>query len=328
MTHGILTDKQQRDLRELGYTVVDGIFDDDVIDAVREELRAVIDGHIRAMVAEGLLATPYTELGFDRQLAQVAAIDPELGREVIRRLWAGGGDGSHMGPAIFDLMLYPRLLDAMEQVLGPEIVAASVYRVRPKVPGFAKGAVPWHQDSGYLLRHCDQELILTCWVPLVDADVENGCLYVIPRAHQAILRHHAGGPSNYLIITDDDLPRIEPLPIPVKRGGMLLMTNLTPHASFANSSDIVRWSVDLRYQSADVPNNVDLPAETDLSMLPEVEVACYPPEADCVARSRRAPETVIPDWRALKALRDRFFQAGIPPHGSDAGGRWPVYPRR
>ena len=42
----------------------------------------------------------------------------------------------------------------------------------------------------------------------------------------------------------------------------------------------VRWSIDLRYQSTEVPNNVD---EDPASYTPErdpVTMACYPPEAD------------------------------------------------
>jgi ectoine hydroxylase-related dioxygenase (phytanoyl-CoA dioxygenase family) len=43
--------------------------------------------------------------------------------------------------------------------------------------------------------------------------------------------------------------------VPVMKGEALVMTNRTPHRSIENTSDVIRWSVDLRYQSADLPTN-------------------------------------------------------------------------
>ena len=89
---------------------------------------------------------------------------------------------------------------------------------------------------------------------------------MLPRAHrQGVLTHHTQGPGGYLWITEEDRPtRIEPITVPVPARGALLMTNLTPHMSTQHSVDIVRWAIDVRYQSATVPNNVgELPADFD-----------------------------------------------------------------
>jgi ectoine hydroxylase-related dioxygenase (phytanoyl-CoA dioxygenase family) len=49
--------------------------------------------------------------------------------------------------------------------------------------------VPWHQDNGH--TYCEPQQYLTCWVALVDATVDNGCPWVLPRGHRAgALRHH------------------------------------------------------------------------------------------------------------------------------------------
>ena len=55
---------------------------------------------------------------------------------------------------------------------------------RPKLPKLGRGDVPWHQDSGYVAAHCDKQLIITCWIPLVDATPENGCVQILPRTHR------------------------------------------------------------------------------------------------------------------------------------------------
>src|SRR6185295_18282150 len=119
------------------------------------------------------------------------------------------------------------------------------------------GTVPWHQDSGYFEPYCDRSLILTVWVPLVDATEENGCLQLIPRVHKAgIYRHVANTQHNkYLEIRKPDLPAGEVLTVPVRKGGVLLMTNRTPHQSLPNRSNGIRWTADLRFQSAELPTN-------------------------------------------------------------------------
>jgi len=307
-----LTAAQISQFHAQGYLVVENLIAPATLAAVREELHEVVERTIRQLQAEGRLREVFADAGFDRQLACIAQQDLALASEVIARVHGRAGEGGHIGPAMFDLMTHPALLDAMASLLGPELVGSSVYRIRPKAPGLAKGAVPWHQDSGYLLGHCDGELIVTCWIPLVDATVENGCLYVLPQAHrQGILRHYTGGPSGYLVIRDEDLPaEQQPMPVPVPKGGALLLTNMTPHASYVNQSSHMRWSVDLRYQGDQVPHNVFKTRAELRAELPDTEIACYPPEKDFVVRSQCHPDHVVRDWRELKRLRDSYMDSG------------------
>jgi hypothetical protein len=209
---------------------------------------------------------------------------------------------------MFDLIRHPSLLAAIESLVGPEIIASSVYRVRPKIPGKVRGVVPWHQDSGYFAAHCDTHLIVTCWVPLVDATQHNGCMKILPRSHRrGVFTHHTGGNANFLVIEDQDLPPDAPTPVTaeVPLGGVVLMTNLTPHCSTPNHSDQVRWSVDLRYQGETAPNNVDLLPAVDEPAAEEVLMACYPPEADFVVQSRRGPSRVT-DYETYVSRRNHY----------------------
>ena len=161
-----------------------------------------------------------------------------------------------------------------------------------------------------MLAHCDRHLMVTCWVPLVEATVENGCLHVIPTAHQdGILRHYTGGHANFLEVPAEDLPTVRPVAVPMQAGDVLFLTNLTPHASFANTTDIVRWSIDLRYQSASAPNNVK---EDPASYTPErdpVTMACYPPEADFVIQDTANPTREVRTASQFKEIRERYEQA-------------------
>jgi len=296
-------------LRDRGYAVVENLIDDDVIESLRRELHEIMDKTVRKMHEKGELPDRHADAGFDHQLARISQLDPDLGARVVERFNGEHGEGGHMGPAVFALITHTALLDAVASIVGPEIIGSSVYRIRPKAPGLVRGAVPWHQDSGYLMPHCDRSMIITCWIPLVDADEENGCLFVIPEAHRrGILEHRAGGPGNYLIIEESNLPAdLKPMPVPVPRGGVLFMTNMTPHASFENRTDRMRWSIDLRYQGAEVPHNVgQQPVAIDRSGS-DITIACHPPEADFVLRSPSRPQRVVRTWQQLKKLRDDYF---------------------
>jgi phytanoyl-CoA hydroxylase len=73
----------------------------------------------------------------------------------------------------------------------------------------------------------------------------------------------------------------------------------------------VRWSLDLRYQGSNAPNNVD---EAPSDATPErdpVTMACYPPEADFVIRDTQHPEREIRSAEAFNALRSRFNSAKV-----------------
>ncbi len=184
----------------------------------------------------------HSRLGFDRRLAAIAR-DSRVsvnGVALIRYLEGLRGGGFH-APEMFEVISHPKLMAAVGALLGTkEIVASSVYRVRPKLPKLGRGDVPWHQDSGYYAAHCDQQLIITCWVPLVDATVENGCMQILPRTHRGqVATHHTGGNAGFLVIKDENLPDDPRRAITAAcpRGGVIFMTNRTPHCSTPNYSD-------------------------------------------------------------------------------------------
>ena len=252
-----LTKTQTAQFFDEGYVMVPDLFRPEELEPVRQEIAAIIDVTASRLQAEGKLTDLHAEAPLETRLTLLAADHPELVNTFFGAI-EGRAGGGHTGPAMFGLLTHPTLLDAMESLVGPEIVASSVYRIRPKIPGYGRGIVPWHQDSGYFSAHCDLSLIVTCWIPLVDATEENGCLQVLPRTHESgIARHHTGGNAGFLVIEDNDLPAspVQAVTVPVPLGGALLLTNMTPHCSLPNSSDVVRWSVDLRYQGADVPTN-------------------------------------------------------------------------
>ena len=301
-----LSDQQLQQFNNDGYVVVDHLFDDDELQPVIDEISADLDQRCRQAVSEGKLSRTYKEYDFEHRLTYV---DRE-NQDISKLMW----DNKVVLPSFFGLMTNPKLLDINEQLCGPELIASSVYRLRPKVPSHSWSPVPWHQDSGYFEPYCDLGLIVTVWLPLVDATEERGCLWVMPGVHKGgLFFHKPDDMAHYLVIPDKEFGGRQPVAAPVLKGGVLLLTNRTPHASFENKTDVVRWSMDLRYQSAVLPTNAKItrqPGETISLPAAGVPVACNPPEPDFLVRSRLRPNEVLKTAEEFIALRkNHVYQA-------------------
>lgn len=84
----------------------------------------------------------------------------------------------------------PRILDAVESLIGPDIlVYTSTFFIKePATPTFAA----WHQDATYF--GLDPHEHVTAWVALTDASCEAGCMEVVSsRGTPRQLRHAALG---------------------------------------------------------------------------------------------------------------------------------------
>lgn len=321
----MLTPEEKAHFEREGYLVKSGVYDAAAMAPIREAIDEMVEFGVQDLVREGKLEHAHADLPFERRLARIHRDEPQAAMQILARI-TGKGGGGYSGPAMLHCLRHPPLLACLEVLLGSEVlIGSSAYRIRPKLPGYERGAVPWHQDSGYFMEHCDDGLIVTCWIPLVDATLETGCLYVIPRAHNGgVMRHYTGGPGGFLVIDDSDLPAGEQIPLEMKAGDVLFMTNRTPHASFDNTSDIIRWSLDLRYQSDALPTNAEEDPATYTEERDPVTMACYPPEADFVLQDPAHPEREIRTAEAFHAVRERYEQA----HPAFPGRGWTRYADR
>ncbi|MGQ0577634.1 MAG: phytanoyl-CoA dioxygenase family protein [Betaproteobacteria bacterium] len=78
-----------------------------------------------------------------------------------------------------ELIRNPRILDAVEELLGPDLLVwgSSFFIKEPHDQAY----VSWHQDSTYWgLSHPD---IVTAWVALSVSDLPNGAMRVMPGSH-------------------------------------------------------------------------------------------------------------------------------------------------
>ena len=94
----------------------------------------------------------------------------------------------------YDLTTHPGVLDAVERVIGPDILVHST-TLFSKHPG--ETFVSWHQDSHYW--ELSEPRLVSAWIALSDSTVENGCMRVQPGTHVSRLDHTEVRHANNLL---------------------------------------------------------------------------------------------------------------------------------
>ncbi len=281
--------------QEEGYLAVEDVLDleRDLAPVVRE-YEALLDAEIVKWHAEGKIPSTYGDLPFVQRLAAFLTAGGKgayQAFDISLPLKSATDDTPiHLGPAVFNLLSSPRLIDVVEQFVGPEVLSNPIQHVRIKPPesllpaDFQKGSLvgrtDWHQDQGVALPEVDETEMLTVWLAITDATVENGCLCVVPGSHQGGLATHCPakpGSARVGLHIPDEIRGTNYVPVPIRRGGALFLHRRTMHASLRNRSDGARWSFDLRYQPAGQP--------TGRPWFPSF-----------VVRSRSNPGSELRDW--------------------------------
>lgn len=231
-----------------GYLLLPDLLDESDLAPVKAAMNQKVDEIAATLCAQGEIRHKFEDEPFETRLARMFAGKPD---ETFLQFGRGWRDRL---PGYFHLNANPKILDAVESLIGGEIFCNPVYNTRPKVPGVAAGIVPWHQDRSYW-PGANANPVITAWVAVVAATPENGCLQIMPRTHrQRLLSHHAESytGTRYTEIDNQHLRGVErAVTVPVPAGGVVLFNDRCIHRSTANRTDRVRWSVDLRYQPTD-----------------------------------------------------------------------------
>lgn len=210
----------------------------------------LLEQHVREVIAhaEDLLHARVTLPGVPPVVAGESPRDRE--KKLLR---------VHMGHYDHELweryLLYPRLLDVLEVLQGPDILAMQTMLF---IKGPGSNGQGFHQDSYYIPTFPDT--LIGAWVALDPADRENGCLWVAKDSHfepiypplsghgygetliDGITKvEHVGGHSN-----DDEDPlntlkpiaeRYEQVPIDLSPGDVVFFGGHVFHRSLRNRSE-------------------------------------------------------------------------------------------
>jgi phytanoyl-CoA hydroxylase len=163
-------------------------------------------------------------------------------RTVLRKL----DNPHHHREAIGALAFHPPLVSAVESLIGPGVsVYFSQVFFKPPEGG---GPKPAHQDNFYFGPN-DEEGVVTAWIALDDATLENGCLYFGDGSNLGPVYPHeapAGEPYN-LQLPAALLARQPMTPAPVRRGAVSFHHGNTFHQSGPNHSTHWRRAVALHF---------------------------------------------------------------------------------
>lgn len=144
----------------------------------------------------------------------------------------------------------PEIVDVVGDLLGPDLrYYTDQMFVKPARHG---SDVPFHQDSGYWPNA--EPRLLSCWLALDDATVENGCVWVLPGTHRTPLphRHFPDHPTQTEGLLPEDLDTSNERPIEIPAGGAMFHHSLLVHRSFPNRSDQRRCGLVTIYMPGDL----------------------------------------------------------------------------
>ena len=257
---GGLNSEQIAFYKHEGYLLVEDVIPVEDLQPLISELNETVGQNAREAQAKGELSELFEDEPFERRLARMVESVADPSDTSFTDTFFEGLHGKLKTEGMFAVQTHPAILDIVESLIGPEILAHPQFNIRPKLPNQDTSVVPWHQDLGYLQPDASETFMVNFWIPLVDATVENGCMEVIAGSHKAPLINHVlglGPGRNFKGIVDEALPDGEQVQCPVPLGGVLLIQHKTIHRSVPNHSDHIRWSMDIRYSDPRMPTGRD-----------------------------------------------------------------------
>ena len=206
-----VTEHEREQFRTAGWFVVDDLFTPDECDDIVE--------HVERAAFE--LALGDQDDGPLSYRPMMHLLSPELTAVATDRRW---------GPIVL-----PLLGTSDARLYWEQAVAK---------PPQARTELPWHQDNGY--TPLVPEEYVTCWLALDDADLENGCLWVIPGSHTTGTQRHVNGDAGPFRVGYDG-PAEDGIAVPVRRGSVLVFSSLLMHRSGPNVTDRHRRAWIIQY---------------------------------------------------------------------------------
>ena len=151
-------------------------------------------------------------------------------------------------PFLADLVRHKAILDAIEDVLGPDLLCwnTNFFIKEADTPSF----VSWHQDSTYWGLSAPD--VCTAWVALTPSNLDNGAMAVIPRSHTKDQIPHRDTFDRHNLLTRGqeiavEVDEADAVPLVLRPGEMSLHHVRLVHGSPPNPSGDRRIGFAIRY---------------------------------------------------------------------------------
>jgi len=209
---------------------------------------------------------------------------------------------------VAELAMHPRILDAVEDVLGPDILAwgCSLFVKDAHTPSY----VTWHQDATYW--GLDKPDVVTAWIALSPATAESGAMKIIPGSHKWQQLEHRDTLAKENLLTRGqeiavEVNEADAVLMALEPGEISLHHVLAAHASEPNNSDDRRIGVAVRYVA---PHVRQINGDKDSALLVRGEdrygnfIHETPPEADMDAAA-------LAEHARIMAFRQSVLYKGV-----------------
>ena len=244
-THTGLSSEQVSAFRRDGFLNAGRVLDDGELDALSQELDRII-----AVGPDGFA---------DGEPQPVVYRTFEVERPVwqIINIWEAS-------PLFERLIYHPVIVRGISQLTGFADLQVWHDQVQYKPPR-AGGSTRWHQDAP-LWPSIDPMTPVSAWIPFDDADIENGCMWMVPGSYRW------GDRQNEYLSSLDHLRNVEDfdrigegftppedaetrdivaVPRPVRRGEVHFHHSLTWHGSPENDSPRRRRALAIHYMTGE-----------------------------------------------------------------------------
>ena len=165
---------------------------------------------------------------------------------------------------LYALIRHPVILDAVESILGPDIMVwgSSLFVKEARDPAY----VAWHQDSYYWGLEPDD--VVSAWIALYPSTLENGAMRVISGSHKKAQMAHkksAEGSANMLFTHEElaeGVDETQAVDFVLQQGQMSLHHVKILHGSPPNQSPGRRMGYAIRYVAPHVRQRGDMNSAT------------------------------------------------------------------
>ncbi|MGC8780788.1 MAG: phytanoyl-CoA dioxygenase family protein [Anaerolineae bacterium] len=225
-----LTELQMDLYRRNGFVNGGPVLDEETVEILREETLRVIRDRDNPAVKQPVLLRNLTN-DDERPIWQIVNI-------------------YQASPAFQALVTNPVIAQMAAQLSGATELRIWHDQIQYK-PQEHGGRLHWHQDSPAWPTLQPKHAQITAWVALDDADLDNGCMYMVPGSHlwgdhDGFLRSVPDGAP--LPDTYDGHP-VYVVTCPVKKGHVHFHHSLTWHGSGANTSRRPRRAIAIHYMT-------------------------------------------------------------------------------
>jgi len=237
-----LDEAQIEHYHEHGYVIVPGVMTDAEMERFRARARELAHGDLPEAAANRLVK----DISFAKGLRPLPE-DPE------HAIW------KIMNPDRFDAtfrdaMRVPAVLDAVESLLGPDLLAFLLMFIY-KPPHVEQSVHPFHQDAAYF-PFKPQSLCCGVWIPLDSVDEANGTLTIVPGSHRRdVIQHEMREGINFGALAaagveGNEEEHARSMPVEIPAGDCLLFNTKLLHRSGGNRTDRHRRVITLHMASA------------------------------------------------------------------------------